>query len=96
MGGRVKPFKEARRKNKDCEFKEQSISDGKIEFVTFENQLSMGIETVFKGNAFKLFQGEGPFDLKFKRYEKKFRTFFQIDGEFYKVYHPESIQIQKT
>ena len=63
---------------------------------------SLAKEQVFQGQAKRVAQGSGPFNLKcfkhFIRFKEKgnngvptIRTYFQIDGEFYQLINPKSI-----
>ena len=45
---------------------EQNYSDGKLECFTYEHGALLAIERFIKGNARKVYHGEGPFLIKFK------------------------------
>ena len=53
------------------EFKEvmegdQSINDGKLEFITFQSGTTYNIESLISGFADKVYHGRGPVLIKFK------------------------------
>lgn len=67
-----------------------------IEFMTFENELSLALERISR-NGSKLAQGRGPFLIEFKKViEGEEETFMEIDGESLKVINIESIRIERS
>jgi hypothetical protein len=60
-------------------FTPQQFDDGKIEFLAFKNELSLGLERIVNSGA-RVGQGEGPFSLSFKRTATETPTFVHIDG----------------
>ena len=62
----------------------QAYGDGKIEFVGFKNELSLGLER-YTNQAGKVTQGEGPFVVGFGGSKRFTHTYLQIDGEAMKV-----------
>lgn len=62
------------------EWREQDFGDGELEFVSFRNELQLGMERYVPGRGSKLTQGSGPFAINFKKSDKKVETFLQIDG----------------
>jgi hypothetical protein len=47
--------------------------------------------------ASKVAQGPGPFEFSFQRsYYQDLHTFIQVDGEFFKVYHPKTMIIRRS
>ena len=80
-------------------FKHQSSDDRKIEFVTYNHGMDMGLERVSQGNAKKIHQGSGPFLFTFKKkvsqaQKKKLnKVYINIDGEFYHLVQPKQIII---
>jgi hypothetical protein len=78
-------------------FGKQDFSDGQLEFVSFRSELELGLEKMIPGQSSKLTQGSGPFMLNFKHNpDTQTQTFFQLDGEFYKMHNPKSIKVCKT
>jgi hypothetical protein len=53
------------------------------------------MEKAVGGFANRVYQGEGPFQFRFKQYEQniKHRTYLQIDGEFFRFTHPKEVYI---
>lgn len=75
----------------------QDFSDGQLEFVSFRSELELGLEKVMPGQSSKLAQGAGPFMIHFKHTpDTNVQTFFQIDGENFKVHNPRHVKICKT
>ena len=76
----------------DPVFKTQpKFNDGKLEFATFDSLL-LYILNISNSIA----QEGGPFEIDFKNEEEEeVRTFLNIDGEFYKVYNIDKINISK-
>ena len=76
---------------------EQKYNDKKLEFFTFDSPIKMGMENVFGGNAKRLYQGNGPWLLKFKddiNLEKSLSNLYlNIDGEYYHLIKPKQIEI---
>lgn len=54
----------SRSKAKDY-FKEQKVDDGKLELVSFRNELNLALERVIRSGE-KVLQGSGPFEVKMK------------------------------
>ena len=80
-------------------FKNQLSDDRKIEFITYNHGMDMGLERVSKGNAKKIHQGKGPFIFTFKKILSKAqkrklnKVYINIDGEFYHLVQPKQIVI---
>jgi diacylglycerol kinase (ATP) len=77
-------------------FESQNFSDGKLEFLTFSSSLGLAQERIFKGQAKRVGQGAGPFQLNFKKADNNdlpLKTYFQIDGEYYEIIAPKMCKI---
>ena len=77
-------------------FESQNFSDGKLEFLTFSSTMGMAKERIFKGQAKRVGQGAGPFQLNFKKSDNNdlpLITYFQIDGEYYEIVAPKVCRI---
>jgi len=105
MGGASDPWLASRGKvgvvdkagKKIPDFGPQNIGDGQIEFLSFGSAGALAKERFIKGNAKRLGQGKGPYLINFNKSDPKGRdivTYFQIDGEFYRVEKPKSIIIR--
>jgi len=68
---------------------EPHSNDGKLEFATFDSLL---LYILNRSNS--LAQEGGPFEIEFNNEEDN-RTYVNIDGEFYKVFNIEKINIRK-
>ncbi|KRX07080.1 ATP-NAD kinase-like domain [Pseudocohnilembus persalinus] len=92
--------KEKIRYNQNNEpFKESHHGDGQLEFMTFRNILEFIIERYKGGNGSRITQGSGPYEILFKEKDedgKSIFTYFQIDGEYYKIIEPKMIKISHT
>ena len=81
-------------------FHKQSSNDKKVEFITYNHGMDMGLERVSKGNANKVYQGAGPFYFTFKKIlskaqkKKLNKVYINIDGEFYHLVQPKQISIK--
>ena len=79
--------------------KDQSSNDRKIEFITYNHGMDMGLDRVSRGNARKIHQGSGPFVFTFKNIlskaqkKKLNKVYINIDGEFYHLVQPKQIVI---
>ena len=73
----------------------QAYGDGKIEFVCFKNEASLGLERYTK-QAGKVTQGGGPFIIEFKNTNKFAHQYLHIDGESMKVEKIKSIKISMS
>ncbi|KAF4742907.1 hypothetical protein FOZ62_026702 [Perkinsus olseni] len=74
-----------------------SFSDGKLELLTYKDMLSFYLDVAFKiGNARRLYQGSGPFEFNFKKSTptKRYYTYMQVDGEYYKVFNPDKAVVK--
>jgi hypothetical protein len=75
----------------------QSSGDGKIEVLTYKSLPGLSMEqakgTFFSGNGCRVAQESGPVRLQFKPDLGTKRTYMQIDGEFFTLDNPESIEI---
>jgi hypothetical protein len=101
MGGVKDIWEKANDKELNCketEFSDMSSYDGKLEFMCFSSSMGMAMERVFGGFATRITQGGGPYRFTFNRYQdiEKHRTYLQIDGEFIRFTHPESVTISKS
>ena len=80
-------------------FNKQSSNDKKIEFITYNHGMDMGLDRVTGGNANKIYQGFGPFSFTFKKIlskaqkKKLNKVYINIDGEFYHLVQPKQILI---
>ena len=80
-------------------FKKQYSDDRKIEFITYNHGMDMGLDRVSRGNAKKIHQGKGPFVFTFKKIlskaqkKKLNKVYINIDGEFYHLVQPKQIVI---
>ena len=81
-------------------FKHQLSDDRKIEFITYDHGMDMGLDRVSRGNAKKIHQGKGPFIFTFKKIlskaqkKKLNKVYINIDGEFYHLVQPKQIVIK--
>ena len=79
---------------------EQRYDDKIIEFFTYGSGLKLAMERFTSGFAQKLYQGNGPFILKFKSEPNDEETeylnkiYLNIDGEFFHLIQPESLIIR--
>jgi len=75
----------------------QSCGDGKIEVLTYKSLPGLSMEqakgTFLSGNGCRIAQESGPVRLQFKPDLGSKRTYMQIDGEFFTLDNPESIEI---
>lgn len=62
------------------EFSKPTYDDGKLEFVCFKNELSLGMERYFN-LAGRVTQGSGPFSINFTKDNKQPKNYIHIDGE---------------
>jgi hypothetical protein len=62
-----------------------------LEFNTFNYTLDLGL-----GRSKKVAQDKGPFEIKYKKYERKFDTYLMVDGEFYTLRNPDNIVVELT
>lgn len=80
--------------------KQQSFNDQKLEFFTYDNGLTVGMEKVVTGLADKVYSGAGPILIKFKdtpSYTENDRTnriYLNVDGEFFHIVKPISLRIR--
>lgn len=81
--------------------KTQSYNDGKLEFFTYENGFTIGLEKVLRsGLADKIYQGEGPILITFKetpsynKDDKENRIYLNLDGEYFNIVKPVSLRIR--
>ena len=80
-------------------FQHQLSNDRKIEFITYNHGMDMGLDRVARGNAKKIHQGKGPFIFTFKKIlskaqkKKLNKVYINIDGEFYHLVQPKQIVI---
>jgi hypothetical protein len=69
--------------------------DGMLEFLAWKSEVGLAYERAFKMGA-KVAQGRGPFVFGFVKQEQEdWHTYFQIDGEFYKAYHPKEMTMKR-
>lgn len=81
------------------DFPEQSFGDGKLEILSFDGPLSLGLERMIPGQGKRVGQTEGPFALNFKRSDhlgKQLKTYMNIDGEYFQVIAPKSVRITRA
>nr|ASN64456.1 diacylglycerol kinase 1 [Eimeria falciformis] len=71
----------------------QQMGDGKLEFMTFKNIPSMGMEFMLRGRGSRLHSGKGPWEICFKPLDDKLRVYFQTDGEFFQLTQPASVTV---
>ncbi len=86
--------------NKTLEdFPDQNFGDGKLEILSFDGPLDLGAERFRPGRGKRLGQTGGPFQLNFQRSENKdkpLKTYFNIDGEYFKVLAPKNVKFTLT
>lgn len=88
--------------NQQDNYDNQSFGDGKIEFLSFQSSTDIAKMRMFKGGDFKrVFQGKGPFKLNFRQSDesndhKPVVTYFQVDGEYFKLSNPDHLVIKQT
>ena len=81
-------------------FQKQSFSDKKIEFFTYQHGIELGLEKVARGLANKVYQGEGPVFLEFKKNpsdEERValqKVYLNCDGEFFHLENPVCISVK--
>ncbi len=83
-------------------FDKQAFNDKKIEFFSFDKGIEIGLEKIqnLLGCAKKVYQGNGPFCLEFKKNpneeDKKAmeNVFFNVDGEFFHLVYPKRIMVR--
>lgn len=73
---------------------EQRYDDSKLEFLTFESVIKLGLENIYTGNANKIYHGEAPVKIVFRK-KVKDKVYLNVDGEYFRVYRPEYIKIEK-
>ncbi|KEG04781.1 diacylglycerol kinase, putative [Plasmodium vinckei vinckei] len=83
---------EHKKKSNDLKYSEQKIGDGALEFVTYRKGWDMAFEFTFKGRAYRVHQGKGPWKIDFK--ENASGVYFQVDGEFFRMTKPKYISIK--
>jgi diacylglycerol kinase (ATP) len=75
----------------------QSCGDGKLEVLTYRSLPGLSMEqakgTFLSGNGCRIAQEEGPVQLRFKPDLGSKRTYMQIDGEFFTLDNPESVDV---
>ena len=80
----------------------QAFNDKKLEFFTYENGITIGMEKVITGLADKIYSGDGPILINFKdtpgysEKDKFNRIFMNIDGEYYNIIKPISLRIRNN
>lgn len=78
------------------DFYPQSECDGILEFLSWKSELGLALERVAPMGS-KVAQGPGPFQFSFQRsFYQDLHTFLQVDGEFFKVYHPNTMVIRRS
>eukprot|EP00357_Protocruzia_adherens_P006901 CAMPEP_0115037416 /NCGR_PEP_ID=MMETSP0216-20121206/42790_1 /TAXON_ID=223996 /ORGANISM="Protocruzia adherens, Strain Boccale" /LENGTH=516 /DNA_ID=CAMNT_0002417601 /DNA_START=314 /DNA_END=1864 /DNA_ORIENTATION=- len=83
--------------NKSLKSAPQSIKDGAMEFVTFASPFRLAFENVWKGNARRVAQGQGPFKMNFRKPDSEdTRCYLNIDGEYWQLTNPKCIRIRLT
>lgn len=72
--------------------------DGQLEVLTYNSLAGLSSEQIpgFRGNGRRVCQHKGPFEIKFRPDIANKRTYMQIDGEFYTMDNPISVNIQHT
>lgn len=81
-------------------FNEQRYDDKKIEFFTYESGISMALEKVARGQANKVYQGEGPVLMTFKEnpdtkeYAALNKVYLNVDGEFFHLLQPKELMVR--
>jgi len=106
MGGRANPWMDSENYNlglsdekmrtisnqENTQYKPQSFSDGYLELTSVQTIVDLA-----QGNARRLGQAEGSITLRFNEMEDEaedFYSFFQVDGEFFKMRNPTSLKLQ--
>ena len=97
--GAKKPGISGMKKADDVFNATQSAGDGKIEVLTYKSLPSLSMEqakgTFLSGNGCRIAQESGPLTLKFKADLGNKRTYMQIDGEFFTLDNPDTIEISR-
>lgn len=81
-------------------FNEQRYDDKKIEFFTYESGISLALEKVARGQANKVYQGEGPVLMTFKEnpdtkeYAALNKVYLNADGEFFHLLQPKELMVR--
>ena len=81
-------------------FQKQAFDDKKIEFLTYEHGIELGIERVVRGMGKRVYQGEGPFFFEFKKHPNDTekialeKVYMNCDGEFYHLQNPLQISVR--
>eukprot|EP01070_Trichotokara_eunicae_P005592 Trichotokara_eunicae@DN4583_c0_g1_i3.p1 len=70
------------------------MGDGLVEFASFPTSFSVGAEQVVHGNTRRLYQGHGPFTIRFKPLDPEQRIYFQCDGEFFVMNSPDWLTVK--
>lgn len=71
---------------------EQKFDDKKLEFFTYESEVALGLENIYSGHANKIYHGQGPVRIVFRKGVKE-KVYLNIDGEYFRIYCPEYIKI---
>lgn len=71
----------------------QQMGDEKLEFMTFRDIPSMGMEFMIHGRGYRLHSGRGPWQINFKPLDEKTRVYFQTDGEFFQMTLPATVTL---
>lgn len=100
----MNPKKEKEKEYKDKLTKmarsEQKLDDHQLEFFTYSNGLTTGLETMISGLANKLYHGRGPVLMKFTNTfelnndDKYHRIYLNVDGEYFNIVKPVTLRIQ--
>ncbi|PFH34637.1 diacylglycerol kinase accessory domain (presumed) domain-containing protein [Besnoitia besnoiti] len=72
----------------------QKTGDRELEFLSFPSITSLGIEFACHGQARRVNQGKGPWKFIFKELPTKAKVYFQVDGEFFQMTHPDYVTIE--
>ena len=77
------------------EYTPQRVDDGKIEIVSYTNELSVLFERCFH-MAKRVSQAKGPFKIAFKKPNPKESNYIHINGEPYKIEGLRSIVVEPS
>jgi hypothetical protein len=70
----------------------QKFDDKQLEFFIYDTGVEVGLENIYSGHAHKIYHGEGPIRIVFRKGSKG-KLYVNIDGEYFRIYEPEYIKI---
>lgn len=70
----------------------QKFDDKKLEFFIYDTGVQVGLENIYSGHAHKIYHGEGPVRIVFRK-NASGKVYLNVDGEYFRIYAPEYIKI---